>query len=218
MVYKADIVALLDTRIGSSVEDRICSLYDVRIYSSRPVQRPGHHPSRGTSIMVSRRLEFKPLDMVRDANGNLLSIKAKINSSLIAITAVYAPNRDCIERNQFYERVFDVTCQWGLSNMVICGDFNCALNFELETKNYSTENEANRLGREKLLALLDLYDFYDPLRELRPGEKIWTWKAGLDQFNTINSTANLTNEKRARLDYVFISSGTRNFFITADIG
>ena len=112
------------------------------------------------------------LDTFSDEFGNILALLVEIENKRILVQGLYGPNRDDPE-------FFDKTCfskldYWNPNYAVIVGDWNVALNPDLDTVNYSQNNNprARSAIKEKMLEL----DLVDIFRELNPTERIYTWK------------------------------------------
>ena len=84
---------------------------------------------------------------------------------------------------------------------IICGDFNCVLNPELDYYNYKVIN--NPKAREKVIELMNTKYLVDPFREKYPAQKN-TWK----KRNPC---------KQARLDYFLISESLMQYVKNAVI-
>ena len=103
------------------------------------------------------------------------------------ITSVnlYGPNND---KPDFFQHISNYIDEIGNGGNIICGDFNCVLNPELDYYNYKTIN--NPKARDKIVELISTKYLLDPFRENYPTQKKFTWK----RRNPC---------KQARLDFFF---------------
>ena len=170
---KADILILVDTRLNPCLERRIRNDFNFNIYSSLT-----NEPRRGVSILFKRSINYVILDSAKDNEGNILSLKTKINDDIIIITGLYAPNRDS---PFFYDNAFDISNSWGVEKVCIGGDFNTTLSWENENFNY--RSRGNDRSRTRLNELLSEFNFYDPIRSILGNVPIWTWKRGTNPLN-----------------------------------
>ena len=87
------------------------------------------------------------------------------------------------------------------TDIIICGDYNCVLNPELDYYNYKGINNAN--ARETVLEIINDKYLIDP-RENYPTKKKFTWRKK-------------SPCKQARLDYFLISENMRQFVKKSEI-
>jgi exonuclease III len=82
----------------------------------------------------------------KDEEGNLLALDLNVDENRITLINIYGSNR-------FYEKVRDTFLELDNDYYILCGDFNIALDQELDTFNYSASN--NPKAREKLLEVMN---------------------------------------------------------------
>ena len=151
---------------------------------------PYRNNARGVAIL------FKGVKVVFsekkiDENGNYIIAKVVVNDTEKLILAnVYGPNDDT---PNFYEEIGRVCEELGEEStpFVVAGDFNMALNRNLDSVNYVREN--NTKARDVLNRLMTENGWVDIFRERSGNKKKFTWRSGGSVI------------KQARLDYVFIS-------------
>ena len=82
--------------------------------------------SRGVCIMFKKILNVEILNTKSCDAGRLLLVNIKINSEIISLVNVYAPNSE-IERTSFYSEVekWIIDHSLNVNNLVIAGGFNC---------------------------------------------------------------------------------------------
>ena len=140
------------------------------------------------------------MDTFSDANGNILSLLIDIESKKILIEGVYGPNQD---NPAFYsEEVFEQINAWNPNYAIYAGDWNIALNPNLDTLNYYFHS--NPRARAELLNKMAEHSLIDVFRELNPTDKTFSWKQwGAHKFS--------------RLDYFLISNSLLPFVQKVEI-
>ena len=118
----------------------------------------------------------------------------EIEGKTILIEGIYGPNTDSPE---FYSNeVFQRIQTWNPSYAIYTGDWNIALNPDIDTKDYIHSN--NPRARRELLNKMNELDLIDIFRDFNPTTKSYSWK----QWGT---------RKSARLDYFLVSKGHKSF-------
>ena len=156
--------------------------------------------SRGVAIFMQKQLPVKILDTFSDINGNILSLLIEIESKKILIEGVYGPNRD--DPAFYSDEVFKKLNEWNPSYAIYAGDWNIALDPNLDTLNYNNYN--NPRARAQLLNKMAEFGLIDVFRELHPTERKYSWK----QWG---------GHKFSRLDYFLISNSLLPFVQKVDI-
>ncbi len=91
----SDIIFLSDTRLHSTKQS--AALHDIEkkiSFLGYALYHNSTSNSRGTAILISRKLKYMLLDTFSDAVGNILMLKIEINNVTITICSVYGPNTD----------------------------------------------------------------------------------------------------------------------------
>ena len=126
-----------------------------------------------------------------DEGGNYVIAKVIINDTMKIILAnVYGPNDD---RPEFYESLGKLLEEVEEENtpVIMGGDFNIALDSDLDTSNYVREN--NVRARDFLRHMMNENEWTDIFRERNGKAKRFTWR----------NTGQVI--KQARLDYFIVS-------------
>ena len=76
------------------------------------------------------------MDIDKDAIGNILLVKIRFNMFEFVIGAIYGPNYD---NPMFYDELYDKTFGLGCDNVLLLGDFNLTLNFNLDSRGYAAQ-------------------------------------------------------------------------------
>ena len=180
----SNIICLQDTHWLNSDEQMIHSQWNNPCYIN------GYNKSsRGTAILFKNNFEHKVLHYECDTSGNYQSIDLKISNEItLQIINIYAPNTDSPE---FFKEIKNLMYKNNSEYLLICGDYNLALNQALDTKNYKNIN--NPQAREFVLNMMRNDNLIDSFRHFHPDLKHFSW-----------SRKNPT--KFARLDYFLVSS------------
>ena len=84
-------------------------------------------------VLLRNNFEYEIIDSKSDADRNYLCIDLKITSLSIRLIYIYAPNQD---KSQFFENLQSLIDENSQNDLIICGDFNLALDPKLDTNNY----------------------------------------------------------------------------------
>ena len=109
-----------------------------------------------------------------------------------------SPN-DISQQVQFFDKVMNKLSNYADKNIIVGGDFNCAL-IELDKIGGKAVENKKRV-RDKISQLCDLYSLQDVWREMNPKKKQFTWRdkaykvqCRLDYFLVSQNLANLAKE------------------------
>ena len=139
------------------------------------------------------------LCLVHIPNGKFIIIDAKLQGSRVTLVVVYDPNRDDPTCYQSLQSKIEMI---GNTSVIIGGDWNVPLNYEIDTEKYVNRN--NPKAQQKIHALMANLDLIDVWRKNNPSVKRYTWRS--------------PNSKRSRLDFFYVSSAVGTFVINSDIG
>ena len=116
--------------------------------------------SRGVAILLSKNFEYAVEKVTKKGDGNAMTMNIKIsNEFTIKIINIYGPNTDS---PTFYDYVEAEVSSSECDYTVICGDFNLALDQEMDTLNYKTIN--NPRAKKKILETMENHDLIDIYR------------------------------------------------------
>lgn len=210
--YNADVLFLQDVHVARGNENKFRNAWGRDVIVS-----PFTSNARGVAILSGRTQTIDFFDPDIDPNGNYIICKAKIIDQTYVLVCVYGPNTDS---PQFYLDMSDKILEKteNVLPIIMAGDFNLVFSQELDTRNYSREN--NVRSRQELCNLMERHDLIDVYRQLNPCTKRFTWRrhgpvikqARLDFFLlSRNSSSNVT--------YVDIKPGYRtdHSLITLDL-
>jgi len=147
--------------------------------------------SLGVGILINTACKCKILEYQEIIVGRMQRIQLDIESKIINIFNIYAPNSDDIlctlETN--LETFNDQT-------LLVGGDFNTVINNSLDKLN--GRNDTNKRTSNKVNELIETFDLCDVFRLLNPKRKLFT------------SHSNNTPPIFCRLDYLLLSTNVLN--------
>ena len=149
--------------------------------------------ARGVAILFGKELDYKINNKLIDQNGNYIIVDITVVSRRFTLVNLYGPSTD--EPN-FFQNISDSIEDMGNSDIIICGDYNCVLDPDLDYYNYKSIN--NVKARDKVLEIISTKYLLDPFREQNPEQKKFTWR----KKNPC---------KQARLDFFLISESLMQF-------
>jgi exonuclease III len=164
----------------------------------------GTSNSKGCCILISNKLDFKPLSVKIDGEGRFLIIQCLIADETIAIVNVYAPNKES-ERIAFLKQLNESMDNCGLTNLneiIMGGDWNIVRDIELDKSggNYSI----NQHSMDSLEMLMEKFNLNDSWRIKNPNTKRFSWRQSKPLI-------------QCRLDYWLISDSLYDKIIDIDI-
>ena len=190
-----DLLVTIDTRFSKEIENCVKTEWGSSVFFSSFDSQ-----SRGVAIFVKKNLPLKILDQFNDNNGNILSILFEYENKRILLEGIYGPTGDSPD---FYENeAFARIESWNPHHSIFAGDFNLAIDQNLDTMNYQNIN--NPQARTKLINKMAEYNLLDIFRELNPDTRKFSWK----QWGST---------KFARLDLFLISDSLLPYVEKVDI-
>lgn len=86
----------------------------------------GTSNSKGVMTLVNPNLSFKVEQCISDKNGRFIILDSFIDETRFVIVNIYAPN-DANQQMTFFKDNQDLLAAFTQENIIIVGDFNCAL-------------------------------------------------------------------------------------------
>ena len=86
--------------------------------------------SREVAILFRSTFEYKIMSTFSDNFWNLISMDLSLNGCTVKVINIYAPNSDCPE---FFSQIKDLITSSENNHLIVCGDYNLALDPSLET-------------------------------------------------------------------------------------
>ena len=155
--------------------------------------------SRGVAILFKDTMQYDILDVIRDDDGNMLTLQMNCASKNILLINAYGPN---IDNPTFFQTVKRQINTIDHDYFILCGDLNVTLNPQIDTFNYVGQN--NSKSRDSLLDVMNSSSLIDIYRHLNPESQCYT----LRRKNPI---------KQARLDYFIVSQTLLDIVTKVDI-
>ena len=127
-----------------------------------------------------------------DPNGRYIILEIKILDREFLLCSIYGPNTD---QPQFFVEVFKKLADTEIKEIVLAGDFNIALNVDLDRID-KTRYAPN--AHKILSQLIDEFELMDLWRIQNPDSKTFSWYQNRDR------------EIGSKIDYFLVSQGIAN--------
>ena len=144
--------------------------------------------SRGVAILFREDLDYKIIEIEKDDFGNLILVKLQVYDLTFYLCVLYGPNHDCPE---FYANLKIKLAQKENIPIIICGDWNLVMDYNVDTHGYLNEN--NVKARKEVLNMMEALDLIDTWRSENNYAKKFTWVSGKKPV------------KMARLDFFLVT-------------
>lgn len=139
----------------------------------------------GVAILFNNNFEYKMHEVIRDPNGCFIVMSMEILKMKLTLVNLYGPSSG--DNPEFFDKVCEQITRVGNDNVIVTGDWNCALDMNLDVRNYARSENRPRT-RRKISNIMTEHNLFDIFREMYPDKKRYTWR----KFNSV---------KQARLDY-----------------
>ena len=196
---RSGIFLLQETHTTTDIEARWCADWgNRRIYFSH-----GSSNSKGVAVLISNDYDIQIHNYVTDKNGRYVILNVESNGVRYTLGNIYAPTRDHEKEQQDVLAEFThILDSFDNENIIIAGDYNVYLDQQMDKMDNIRDTNDNNNYRTDLLSYLDVNNLVDAWRTINPTKKCFTWHRG---------------NKRARLDYIFMSEHLLNCLETATI-
>ncbi|XP_062893735.1 LINE-1 retrotransposable element ORF2 protein isoform X1 [Mobula hypostoma] len=179
---KADILFLQETHLRVEDHNRLRKAWISQVFHSRFNSR-----SRGVAILITKRMQFTPSDVISDPNGRFIIVSGSLFQIPVILVNVYAPNWDDV---QFANRVLSLIPNLNTHKLIFSGDLNCAIDPLLDR----SCPRGTFAGMAKAFSMFMQQNGYmDPWRFLNPSVR---------QFSFFSHV----HHSYSRLDYFFIDN------------
>ena len=131
--------------------------------------------------------------------GRYIVCKITLNDHTLCLVNIYAPNEN---KPEFFVELFEIIREMECTHIVCGGDFNVAMNSELDR---SIDKKYNKLNWQEIKKGVDEFELNDIWRIRNPDSKCYTWMKGRDKLSW------------SRIDYFLISSTLCNMCVETDI-
>ncbi len=179
---KLSIYCISDFHCTNALHDQY-----IKEWGSNIILCEGKSDSRGVAILFSKDLDYELFDTQVDCDGNFVILDLKVYDCRFTLVAIYGPNKD---KPSFFHEICNKVQAIQNSSIIICGDWNVVLDYEIDTKGYLHQN--NPRAREAVMQMMESLELYDVWRDQNENQKKYTWVRNKRQM--------------ARLDYFLITS------------
>ena len=193
---KADVIFLQETYSTKAIEDVWKSEWGGQILFSH-----GTNHSRGVMILFNPRLDYQIVSSIVDNNGRYLMLEVTTHDSSLLLCNVYAPN-DNTSQITFFSKLNHTLLQYANMQIILAGDFNCALS-SLD-KAGGTSIERKQPVIREIFNLCSIHKLQDVWRRQHPSQSQFTWR-------------NNSLKVQCRLDYWLVSKDLFSTVTSTDI-
>ena len=205
-----NVICLQDTHLTSKKETIMKTLWRGRAFFASYSNN-----ARGVCILVKDEVNADVKVVEADDQGNLLAVTFKLEKQALTLINIYGPNCDDPGFYLALKKVVD-DHQTSGEAVIICGDFNLAMDQAIDTHNY--RQEYNRNAKGILRQLMSEHMLVDIWREMNQHKRQYTWFNGrldkmarLDMFLISNSMIPLISyceiKSTFRSDHAIITIG-----------
>jgi exonuclease III len=191
-----DIIFLSDIRLNSDKQiAAVNDLTKVFFNEGYDFYHESKNSLRGVGILISRKLNYRVIDVKRDESFNFLLLKIEINQSTFIAGSVYGPNLDT-EIN-FYNDLSEGIRALNCASVILAGDWNATwssedVNFNLDV--IHMRDIPSKRRSEKINELSNTFNLTDPFRVFYPSKREYTYVPAV-----------VENINRSRIDFFLIS-------------
>ena len=157
-----DIYCLQDTHFTDENEYQIIDKWG----NSNSIFSNFKSNARGVAILFNNNLDYKIQQKIIDNNGNFIILNLDIQNQHLTLINLYGPN---VDNPEFFKKISSYIDDIGNTDIIICGDYNCVINPELDYYNYKGINNAK--ARNEVLNLINEKFLIDAFRENCPTTK-----------------------------------------------
>ena len=181
---RCHILCLQETHVTEKVE----KLWETE-WGGKIVSSFGTSAARGVCILVKRDVQVTITNVHRDVDGRYLKCRVNTTEGHFTLVNLYGPNKDSAN---FFEEKFN-TCKEDCDRLIITGDFNTALEKEVDrSEKFKINNDqAARKIKEKMVEM----ELKDVWRERNEDKRRYSWYRTKPHLVA------------SRLDYALISTG-----------
>ena len=149
----------------------------------------GTGSARGVAIFYKKEFQNCIKNIECDQEGRSILIDIHIDTSVMSMAVIYAPNRDTPE---YFEGIRQ-KLKSRSEKKVIVGDFNLTLKVDIDRKDSYCNNNKSKTVLEDIM---EEYQLKDVWRERNPDQREYSW-----------IKRNVKLEKASRIDYALVSAG-----------
>ena len=132
----------------------------------------GSNHSKGVMILVNPRYKLEVIKSCKDKNGRFIILDTKLDNQHLALVNIYTPN-DTSQQIKFFQELNKTLTNYADNNLIIGGDFNCAL---MPKDRKSVKQATNKhMVIKEIGNLCSHFDLTDIWRQLNPQTLSFTW-------------------------------------------
>ena len=161
----------------------------------------GTSNSKGVMILINPKLDCKIEKCISDKSGRYIILDVSVDDTRLTLVNIYAPN-DLNQQSKFFRSLHRQLQVFSQENIVIRGDFNCALS-DKDKKGGNAVTQKVSVIKE-IEELCTSYNLVDIWRRLNPLLESYTWR-------------NKSHKIQCRLDFFLISEELANLHATCKI-
>ena len=161
----------------------------------------GSTHSKGVMTLINPKLDFKLEKMISDKNGRYIILDVIVDETHLILVNIYAPN-DLNQQLVFFKDLHDRLQEFAQENIIIAGDFNCAL-ADKDKKGGNPVSKKTPVIKE-IERIMHVYNLTDIWRNLNPNTECFTWR-------------NKALKIQCRLDYFLISNDLNSLVTSCTI-
>ena len=151
----------------------------------------GTSSARGIAMFVSKEFFSRIKNIYKGEDGRTLICDIHEDVHIITLVAIYAPNEDS---PGFFNKLREILRNRH-ENKVVVGDFNLALNVEVDRKNtYFNNNRA----KDQVLDIMEEFSLNDTWRVRNPEKLEYSWT---------RKTSRSHEREASRIDFALVSAG-----------
>ena len=191
------ILCLQETHIKSEDLNMLRDDWNVNFFISGKETNSG---GGGVLIALANNFEYKCHKEIIDNQGRYVILEIElVGVARFLLVNLYAPNED---DPTFFENIFKIIENSDTKNLILVGDWNLVMNYEMDTLNYKKIN--NIKAREKPLTYIEKLNLIDIWRHTHENTKRYTWRQNFYR-------------KMARLDFFLISETLLDIYANSKI-
>lgn len=190
----ASVYFLQDTHFSPNLEECVKAEWGYKAFFSSYTSN-----SRGVAILFNNNFEFDIKAIYRCNLGNYIMVHIKTMDRDLLLVSIYGPNKDDPE---FYNNLENCIKKTKVEEIIIGGDWNLVMDFNLDTLNYKHLN--NEKARERVLEMTENLELADIWRELNLDTKRYTWRR-------------TSPTQQSRLDFFLLSNSLSSYVTNVDI-
>ena len=133
--FDVEIMVLIDTRLNEETARLLENNWDNRYWIHSLGINTGNGIGRGIFIGILKTSPVTIYDKLKVKNGNMLLINFSRDSRTFCLACIYGPSSG--DRPGFFECLFFKMASQICDHKLIVGDFNVAINHEIDTFNFT---------------------------------------------------------------------------------